>query len=128
MVRFVLDASVVLAHIRGEAGSEALAEAAAAGACMSAVNFAEVVSKLMERGLTAEQADDIVFHFSVDIIPFDVALAHRTGALRPRTRSLGMSLGDRACLALAQRDGLTAITTDRSWAKLNIGVDVRLAR
>jgi PIN domain nuclease of toxin-antitoxin system len=128
MTRFVLDASVVLAHIRGEAGAEALAETAAAGACMSAVNFAEVVSKLMERGLTADQADDVMFHFGVDVVPFDAALAHRTGALRPLTKALGMSLGDRACLALAQREGLPAVTADRQWAKLKLGIEIKIVR
>lgn len=127
MASAILDASAVLAHIRGERGSDGIAQLSA-DAFMSAVNLAEVISKLMERGLSAEQADAIVYRYGFDVVPFDEALARRTGALRPETKSLGLSLGDRACLALAQREGLPVLTADRSWAKLAIGVEVKVIR
>ena len=123
----VFDASAVLAHIGSEPGSD-IVEEASADACMSAVNFSEVIAKLMERGLTAEQADDIVYRYGFDIIPFDEEMARSTAALRPPTKALGLSLGDRACLALAQLKGLPVLTTDRSWTTVDLGLDVRLAR
>jgi PIN domain nuclease of toxin-antitoxin system len=127
MASAVLDASALLAHIRGERGSDQVAEIAI-DALMSAVNLAEVFSKLMERGLTAEQADAIVFRYGFEVIPFDEGLARRVGALRPATKTLGLSLGDRACLALAQREALPVLTTDRNWTKLVLGIEIKIAR
>jgi PIN domain nuclease of toxin-antitoxin system len=127
MASAVLDASAVLAHIRAEQGSDPVADIAA-DALMSTVNLAEVFSKLVERGLTVEQADAIVLRYGIEIVPFDEELARRAGALRPATRTLGLSLGDRACLALAQRESLPAITTDRNWTKLALGIEIRVAR
>ena len=95
---------------------------------MSTVNLAEVFSRLMEESLTVEQADAIVLRYGMDVVPFDEGLARRAGALRPSTKSLGLSLGDRACLALAQREGLPVLTADRTWAKLAVGVEVKVIR
>ena len=61
-----------------------------------------------------------------EIVPFDPAQALDTGLLRPPTRTRGLSLGDRACLALARARGLPAYTAERSWATLNLGVDIHL--
>jgi PIN domain nuclease of toxin-antitoxin system len=127
MANAVLDASAVLAHIRGEQGSRDF-ERIAADALLSTVNLAEIVAKLAERNLTLDQADAIIYRYDFVIVPFDEHLARRAGALRPATRSLGLSLGDRACLALAEREGLPAITTDRSWSKLELGIDIVVAR
>jgi ribonuclease VapC len=127
MASAVVDASAILAHIRGERGSDSVGNLAA-DAFISAVNLAEVISKLMERNLTADQADAIIYRYGFEVVSFDEALARSAGALRPATKSLGLSLGDRACLALAQREGLPVLTTDRTWAKLAIGVEVRLMR
>jgi len=127
MARIVLDASAVLAHIGGERGSDAVAQVAV-DAVMSAVNLAEVYSKLVERGLSADQADSIIYRYGFEIVPFDEVLARQTGALRSATRKLGLSLGDRACLALAQRDDLPVLTADRSWAKLDLGIDIKVVR
>jgi PIN domain nuclease of toxin-antitoxin system len=66
--------------------------------------------------------------FVTDRVPFDEELARGAGALRPATKSLGLSLGDRACLALAQREGLPVLTADRAWAKLAVGVEVKVIR
>jgi ribonuclease VapC len=127
MASTVLDAYAVLAHIRGERGSDSV-EQVAADACMSAVNLAEVISKLMERDLTADQVDAIVYRYGFDIVSFDEGLARLACSLRPATRSLGLSLGDRACIALAQREGLPVMTADRTWAKLAVGVEVKVIR
>lgn len=127
MASVVLDASAVLAHIGGERGSDSIGEVAA-DAFISAVNLAEVISKLMERDLTAHQADAIVYRYGYEVVSFDEGLARLAGALRPATKSLGLSLGDRACLALAQREGLPVLTADRAWAKLAVGVEVKVIR
>ena len=125
MASAVLDASALLAHIRGERGSDPVAEISA-DALMSAVNLAEVFSKLMERSLSAEGADAIVYRYGFEVVPFDEELARRAGALRPATKALGLSLGDRACLALAQREALPVVTTDRNWTKLTLGIEIRV--
>ena len=127
MASAVLDASAVLAHIRGERGSDTVGQLAA-DACMSAVNLAEVISKRMEWSLSTEQADAIVYRYGFDVVPFDEGLARRAGALRPATKTLGLSLGDRACIALAQREALPVLTTDRHWAKLALGIEVKIVR
>jgi PIN domain nuclease of toxin-antitoxin system len=127
MASAVLDASAVLAHIAGEKGSDAVAQVAG-GALLSTVNLAEVFSKLSERGLSADQADTIVYRYGFEIAPFDEGLARQTGALRQVTRKWGLSLGDRACLALAQREDLPVLTADRDWAKLNLGIEVKIIR
>jgi|SoiMethySBSTD1v2_1073268.scaffolds.fasta_scaffold4732378_1 ribonuclease VapC len=127
MASVVLDASALLAHIREEPGSSLVADLAA-DALMSTVNLAEVFSKLMERGLSADQADAIVYRYGFEVVPFDEELARRTGALRPATKTLGLSLGDRACLALALREALPVVTTDRNWTKLTLGIEIRVVR
>ena len=95
---------------------------------MSAVNLAEIFTKLAERGLSPPEADSILYRYRFEVVPFDEALARQTGALRPETKSLGLSLGDRACLALAQREHLPVFTADRNWTKLKVGVEIRVIR
>ena len=87
--------------------------------------LAEVFSRLMEESLTVEQADAIVLRYGIDVVSFDEG---RAGALRLATKSLRLSLGGRACLALAQRVGLPVLTADRTWAKLAVGVEVKVVR
>lgn len=127
MASAVLDASALLAHIGQEPGADSIDELADE-ALMSAVNLAEVFAKLTEHGLSQREADMIVYRYRLAIVPFDEELARQTGALRPATRSLGLSLGDRACLALAQRERLPVLTADRSWAKLDLGIAIRMVR
>jgi PIN domain nuclease of toxin-antitoxin system len=127
MASAVLDASVLLAHISGERGSEAVPQLAN-DALLSTVNLAEVFTKLLERDLTADAAASLIYRYGFDPVPFDRGLARQTGVLRPITKALGLSLGDRACLALAQREELPVLTTDKNWAKLNIGVEIKVLR
>ena len=70
----------------------------------------------------------IVYRYWLEVVPFDEDLARQTGALRPVTKSLGLSLGDRACLALAQRERLPIVTADKSWAKLDLGIAIKVVR
>jgi len=123
----VLDASAVLARLREERGGEVV-ETRASDAIISAVNYAEVISKLIDLGVSAEAAAAAVGELELAILPFDEIDAARTGALRAATRRLGLSLGDRACLALAERLGLPVLTADRAWAELDLGVEVVLIR
>jgi ribonuclease VapC len=127
MASAVLDASALLAHIGQEPGAGAVDDLDDA-ALMSAVNLAEVFAKLSEHGLSQDQADMIVYRYRLDIVPFDEDLARQTGALRQATMSLGLSLGDRACLALAQRERLPVLTADRSWARLDLGLSITVVR
>jgi PIN domain nuclease of toxin-antitoxin system len=127
MASAVFDASVLLAHIGQEPGSDGIDELAVE-ALMSAVNLAEVFAKLAERGLSQDEADMIVYRYRLEVVPFDEELARQTGALRPVTKALGLSLGDRACLALARHERLPVLTADRSWAKLDLGIPIKVMR
>jgi ribonuclease VapC len=127
MASAVFDSSVLLAHIGQEPGSDGIDDLAVE-ALISAVNFSEVFAKLAERGLSQREADMIVYRYRLEVVPFDEELARQTGALRPATKALGLSLGDRACLALAQRAKLPILTADRSWAKLTLGISIRVVR
>ncbi len=99
-----------------------------AGALISAVNVSEVVAKLADGGLDERAIRETIGSLAVVIVPFDEDLAFRAGLLRPVTRSLGLSFGDRACIALGQRLELPAMTADRAWSSLNVGVTIRLVR
>lgn len=124
---YVLDCSAVLAVVFDEPGRERVSSALPESR-LSAVNLAEVVTKLTERGVAAEDLRAVVAPFLGSVAAFDEDLAIAAGALRADTRTAGLSLGDRACLALAQRDGATALTADRAWARVEIGVPVELIR
>lgn len=124
----VLDASALLALLQNEPGKDVVAAAIAAGAEMSAVNLAEVVTKLDERGLTPAEIQASIVPLGISISDFDNALAYATGLLRAATKAFGLSLGDRACLALAQKLSLPALTTDRAWSSLSLGITVTVIR
>jgi PIN domain nuclease of toxin-antitoxin system len=123
----VLDASAVLAFLRREPGEDVVGQVMPRS-LLSTVNLTEVVSKLIERGATAPAALQMAHSLPYQIVPHDEHLAADAGVLWGETRSTGLSLGDRACLALARREGLPALTADRRWAEESVGVDVRLIR
>jgi len=127
MADWILDSSAVLAFLRGEPGGE-VAEAALPSALISAVNLAEVVGRLVDNGSGEDDAARLAMRGGFRVVDFDRALGLRAGALRLVTRHQGLSLGDRACLALAEREQLPVLTADRAWASLDIGVDIRLIR
>ncbi|MBL8549112.1 MAG: type II toxin-antitoxin system VapC family toxin [Hyphomonadaceae bacterium] len=127
MAEIVLDSSAVLALLASEKGAERV-RAALSTSVMSAVNVSEVIAKLMERGATSDQADAIMNRVPVRVATFDRDDANATGRLRPTTRDLGLSLGDRACLALALRLGADVLTTDREMAKAKVGVKIDSVR
>ena len=127
MSSVVLDSSALLAFIHAEPGGDIVA-AFVGGAVISSVNHAEVVTKLVERTGSLEAARAALGMASVDVIDFDTAQAEQAGALVTRTRSRGLSLGDRACLTLAAREAAPVLTADRIWATLKLDVEVRLIR
>ncbi len=123
----MLDASALLAVLREEPGAAAV-EAVLDGAAISAVNLSEVQAKLVERGAPAESAWRWLVDLDLRVVDFDAAQARIAGDLRALTRARGLSLGDRACLALAQALGVPALSADRSWAGLEVGIEIRLVR
>ena len=123
--RVVLDASAVLALMNAEPGQDEVA-AALADALLGAVNLAEVVGKLAERGMPAAEALTDTLALGLRVVPFDAALAGMAGALRPLTRAQGLSLGDRCCLALAQQRDALVLTTERAWPSLAATLGVRI--
>lgn len=127
MTGYVLDASAVLALIWMESGAETV-DAAMPSSVLSAVNASEVVAKLVARGAPPEVASQTVTDLACAVVAVDAELGLRAGILHASTRSKGLSLGDRICLALAEREGLPALTADRAWAGLAIGVDIALIR
>ena len=125
----VLDSSALLCLLNGEPGA-ARVVAILPWAVIGAVNLAEVVTKLRERGLSAEEADEALGGLHLDVRPLTAAQARAAGHLRPVTRTLGLSLGDRACLALAAELGASAVTADRGWSAVArpAGVSVQVIR
>jgi PIN domain nuclease of toxin-antitoxin system len=123
----VLDSSAILAHLNGEPGAERVAEHLG-DALISAVNLAEIVTKLVERGASLALIRPALSRYGLAVVPFDEDLAERSGALRAKTKAFGLSLGDRACLALADRSKLPVLTADRMWKELGLSLDVRILR
>ena len=121
-----VDASALLALLNQEPGGERVAAAMPDGVALSAVNLSEVVAKLSEAGLPEAAVHQALDPLGLQTAAFDAELAYRAGLLRPLTRGAGLSLGDRACLALAQRLGLPVLTADRTWAELQLGVAVQV--
>ncbi|MEX2644744.1 MAG: type II toxin-antitoxin system VapC family toxin [Gaiellaceae bacterium] len=123
----VMDASAVLAFVQSEPGSTTVA-AAIAGAAMSTVNWSEVCKRLVAHAVEPRALRTRLNALGLQLIPFGAEDAESAAALWPTTRHAGLSLADRACLALAQRLGRPALTADRSWLGLDVGVEVRAIR
>lgn len=123
----VVDASALLALLFDEPGAQAVAEVIAEGATMSAVNLAEVATVLTRNHKDPETVLDPV-RAQIDVEPFTDVDALAVAALYPRVSGSGLSLGDRACLALAQRLDAPAVTAEQAWADLSVGVAIQLIR
>ncbi len=126
----VLDASALLALVFNEAGADVVEEAMSGDVAMSAVNLAEVVSRLVDYGLDAAEATDILgpLSFRFRVVDFGSEAAWRSGLLRSATKRLGLSLGDRACVALAVELDIPVLTADQAWSSLALGISVRTIR
>jgi ribonuclease VapC len=128
MASYVLDASALLALLKKEAGSEQVADFITEGAAISSVNFSEVVAKLSEAGMPEKAIHETLDMLSLMIVDFDITFAYDVGLLRPLTKHVGLSLVDRACLVLAKHLDLPAVTTDRIWESLSLGITFEVIR
>lgn len=129
----VLDASALLAVVFGEQGSDRVKQAIRRGSLVGMVNWAEALSRMAEEGEAIQSAihqlkTQMDALGSLTVIPFEEALAVETARLRRPTRHLGLSLADRACLALGRLRRLPVLTTDRAWRSLRISVTIEVIR
>ena len=124
----ILDASALITLLSEEKGNETVASVLPKSV-MSSVNIAEVAKFLIEkRNLNKEEVSNIIQSLIETIIPFDTQLALISADIVRDTKSLGLSLGDRACLALAISTGYTVYSSDRIWSKLDLGCKIVLIR
>ena len=123
----VLDASAVLAWAQDEPGGQRV-ENVLHAAYLSTVNLSESVAKLVERGVSYRALQLDFSTSGLTLVGFEPGDAYAAAALRAATRRFGLSFGDRACIALALRLGLPLLTSDRAWAKLDLGVPVEVIR
>ena len=129
MIRAVLDASALLALLLGEPGADKV-RATLADSAVASVNLSEIVGYFARNGVAEKDIRLVLDPLPIARIPFDERLAFAAGMLLPTTRKAGLSFGDRACLALATRLGVQALTADRSWQGIAevVGVDVDVIR
>jgi PIN domain nuclease of toxin-antitoxin system len=123
----VLDASALLALLYLEPGREVVEEAIP-GALISTVNLSEIAAKLADKGMPESVVEETLSNIEVEIRPFDSAAAVQAVMLRPLTRDLGLSFGDRASIALGMQLSLPVLTADRNWSDLDLAVEVRQIR
>ncbi|WP_107806392.1 PIN domain-containing protein [Nodularia spumigena] len=127
MSEVVVDASAILALLNQETGSEEISQFID-NAAISAVNLSEVIAKLAEAGIPAEDIRQILENLNLEVIPFNEEQAFKAGMMRPATKSIGLSFGDRACLALGIFLNQPVLTTDRLWGSLSVGIEIRVVR
>jgi PIN domain nuclease of toxin-antitoxin system len=126
----VLDASAVLAFLLAEPGATQVEDAIDAGALLSSINLAEIMTRLVRDGIDPGEAAQILSELPVTIVACGRSTALAAGALLKETRALGLSLGDRACLALAREQARPVLTADQAWTRLppGLGISVKLIR
>lgn len=120
---FVLDASALMALLNVEPGAEEV-NRLALSAAISAVNWCETYGKLRAAGVPADPLGESMYETGIAIVPFDELDARAAGELGPATKHAGLSFADRACLALAARLRVPAVTADRAWSNLDVGVEI----
>jgi ribonuclease VapC len=123
----VMDASALLALLNAEKGAE-IVQDFLPNAVISAVNLAEVVARLSAIGMPEKDVRDTLALLGLEVTPFDEEQAYQAGLLYPYGRQYGLSLGDRACLALAHTSAVTAVTADRAWVELDLGIEIKVIR
>lgn len=124
-----LDASAVLALLQTEPGHALVQAHIERGNCfISSVNVTEVLTRLIDRGMSVDDAEAVLDALELEVAAFDDTAARAAAALRVATRAQGLSLGDRACLALAAQHKAVAVTADRVWRDVKCGVRVELIR
>ena len=128
MSNVVLDASALLAVLNQERGADKLTPALLTDAVCSTVNLAEVQGKLVDRGVNPDDGWEATLSLLREVVPFTHEHARLAGDLALQTRALGLSLGDRACLALGIALKAAVYTADSSWKKLNVGLRIHSIR
>ena len=123
----VLDASALLAYLQDEPGGERVRDVLA-DSVMSSVNWAEVIGKARDERVDTRGLREDLASLGLALEPFSAEQGEIAGRLKERTRRLGLSLGDRACLALGSDRGETVYTADRAWLHLELGVDIEAIR
>lgn len=127
MTGYVLDSSVLLAVLLNENGADNALPYLQNGQCCS-VNVTEIITRLIDKGRTQDEAVGDFIDMGIGVDDFGPDLATLAGRLRAVTKHKGLSLGDRACLALAIRDSAIAVTADRQWVDLDVGCKIELIR
>ncbi|WP_230482032.1 type II toxin-antitoxin system VapC family toxin [Sphingomonas sp. Leaf21] len=129
MTHVVLDASAILALLKGEWGAAKVASIIA-DASVSAINQAEIVGHFVRLGAPLDEIRTMLGALPYEVVPVDEALAWEAGGLRAATAMAGLSLGDRVCLVLARRLGVAAYTADPTWREIaaDVGAKVVLIR
>jgi len=124
----LLDASAVLAWLHGEPGAEQVADLlqGSSPCLVTAANHAEIIAKLLDRGIAPQAARDILVATGYTVIDTSAADGAEAGWLRKDTRELGLSLGDRLCLAAARRLGARVYTADRPWVQLGAPLNIHI--
>ncbi len=133
MAESILDASALLAYLRDEPGAEVVTEAIAEGTAVSTANLAEVLSRFADRGADPRRIarrlnEQGLLHGAIWIEEVTAEDAVEIARLRPLTREAGLSLADRACLALAGRLEVPVLTADSAWPDVEIDLDLRMIR
>ena len=119
MIKYVLDASAVLALLFLEKGWEKV-DPISAESAISTVNVAEALTKLVQEDISLKKATKDFLALNLEIIELTIAQSVKAAELRPLTKHRGLSLGDRCCLALTMQEDATAVTADRNWSNLNL--------
>ena len=129
MSKVVLDTSAVLAYLFEEAGADTVSVVLeAASGLMSTVNYAELVSKLTDHGMPSSAIEETLSNLDLELLAFDAQQAFVTGELRAVSKAFGLSLGDRACLALGIVLQIPVLTADRIWLEIPVQIEVRTIR
>jgi len=123
----VLDASVIIAAVLQEPGGEH-AVGHPLPPLVSAVNYAEALTRLVDLGRHSNAVYEALSLVPMEIVGFEQHQAEISAELRSATRSHGLSLGDRACLALAVSRKAKALTADRAWEQLALPIEIELVR
>lgn len=127
MAEVVLDASALLAFLQDEPGADKVG-AFLTRSCISSVNLAETLSKLVHYGKPLDGASYQLDRLRIPVIPFDADQAKIVASLWNATRAAGLSLGDRACLTLGLKTGLPVLTAERTWPKLGLAIAITVIR
>jgi PIN domain nuclease of toxin-antitoxin system len=129
MSKVVLDTSAVLAYLFNEVGADKVYPVLEAGSgIISSVNYAELVGKLIDQTMPLDVIREILFDLELEIAEYNEAQAFATGTLLTVSKAYGLSLGDRACLALGMVMKLPILTADRVWLNVPLSTEVRVIR